>query len=261
VPPGVAALGAVVSLAAAVIGLFFTAMVFRLFLERRKPHHVAWTTGLAMFTAVAIVQVVAELGGWTDGLFRTWYLLGAGGLVGFLGLGSVYIVNRRAGHGFAAYVVALFVAFVAATMTAPTDAGIIGSFNEGVPVSGDGWVRGSLPRLLSPLLNIPAGIALIGLAVVGLVRYRLTYNGWIAVGATVQALGTGISRFRDALLASGIDTASLIYFAELAGIALMFVGFWKAVEWAKEHRTSAHGGGPPPTRSETDQVVADTVPK
>jgi len=254
------AVGAAVSLGAAAIGAIFSAAVLGSFFDRRKPYNLMWGVGLLMFTVAASLQVVAELGGWTDRLFRTWYVLGAGGLVGFLGLGSVYIVHRRMGHGFAVYILALFLVFLGACATAATAPSAISSFNAGVFVSGDGWARGSLPRVLSPLINVPAGLALIGLALVGLVRYRLKYNAYIAAGAIVQALGTGLSRWRESFLASGIDTASLIYGAEFLGIVLMFIGFRQAIEWAKER---AKETPLPPTPSETEESVpiAVTAPK
>jgi hypothetical protein len=117
-----------------------------------------------------------------------------------------------------------------------------------------------LPRVLSPLLNIPGGLALIGLALVGLVRYRLKYTAYIAAGAIVQALGTGLSRWRESFLASGIDTASLIYGAEFLGIVFMFVGFRKAIEWAKER---SKGTPMPPTAagSEVETPSTETLSK
>lgn len=248
------ATGAVVSLGAAIISTFFTATVLFLFLEKRKPQHVAWTLGLGMFTVVALVQFFAEIFAWTDALFRAWYALGAGGLVGLLGLGSVYLVHRRMGHAFAVYVVAVFALFVAAIATAPTDPAAIASFSAGVPVSGAGWDSGALPRILSPLLNVPGGLALIGLALYGFVRFRLRYNGYIAVGAIVQALGTGLSRFRETFLQFGLDTAALIYAAEFVGIVLLFVGFRAAIEWSRERAKS--GEGAPPEKPEEDQAPA-----
>ena len=53
---------------------------------------------------------------------------------------------------------------------------------------------------------------------------------------------TGLARF---------DIPSLIYGAEFAGIAIMFVGFLKAVEWAKAHRKGTTG----PVLSETPREL------
>jgi len=245
----VAVLGAVVSLAAAVISAFFTIAVLTRFIETRKPHNLMWAVGLAMFMIVALVQFFAETRGWTDALFKAWYVMGTG-LVGFLGAGSVYIVQRKIGHAFAAYVVLLFVGFLAAAAVSATDPAALASFTAGAPPHPEAWAD-MTPRRFSPLFTVPGSLALIGIALVGLVRYRLKYNLYIAGGAIVLAVGTGLAAF-------GIP--SLIYAAELAGIAIMFFGFLKAIEWAKER---AKGTPLPPTPAEADEPAptAVTAPK
>ena len=249
--------GAAVSLGSGVVSLAFTAMVMRNFWERRKPHNLLWGIGLLMFTLVTFVQVAAELGTWTDGLFRAWYLLGTS-LVAFLGGGSVYIAHRRLGHAFAAYVAVLFLAFLAVVLTTPTNPveiatfGTVGPSGAVVMPSGEGWAVRT-PRLMSPLFTIPGTATLLGIAVVGLWRHRLTYNAWIAAGAIVLAVGTGLAT---------LGNPSLIYGAEFAGIVLLFTGFWKAVAWAKEQREKSPGGGPPPARADAESPpVAETAAK
>lgn len=253
-PGPVSLAGAAVSIGAAILSVFFTAIVLGAFFDRRKPYNLMWGVGLLMFTLVMCVQVVAELGGWTDGLFRAWYVLGTS-LVAFLGAGSVYIAHRRLGHAFAAYVLVMFLAFLAVAATSATNSAAIAGFGQPDPVtgaivspSGLGWATGT-PRLFSPLFTIPGSATLIGIALLGLVRYRLKYNAYIAGGAIVLAVGTGLARYGN---------PSFIYGAEFAGIALMFVGFLKAVEWAREHRQTA-GGGPPPARD--DEASLHTAPK
>ena len=98
-------------------------------------------------------------------------------------------------------------------------------------------------------------VALVGVALYGLVRYRLLYNAYIGGGTIVLAVGTGLAAF---------GVPSLIYAAEFVGIALMFFGFWKATEWAKEHRKTSPAGGPPPATSpgETEETPSvSTTPK
>lgn len=241
--------GAAVSVAAGIVSVYFTGIVLQNFVARRKPYNLMWGIGLLLFTLVMFVQVAAEIGGWSDGLFRAWYV-GGTSLVAFLGAGSVYIAHRKLGHAFAAYVLVLFLAFVAVGLTSATDPADLAAFSGGSPPSGEGWAN-SLPRRMSPLFTIPGSVTLIGIALYGLVRYRLKYNAYIAGGAIVLAVGTGLARF-------GIP--SLIYGAEFAGIALMFVGFWKAVEWAKDHRAGT-GGGLPPKEEEKAAVTVNTVPK
>ena len=249
--------GAAISLGAAIISVFFSATVLRNFLERRKPYNLMWGVGLVMFALVAFIQVAAEFGTWTDPLFRAWYVMGTS-LVAFLGAGSVYIAHRKLGHAFAAYVAILLLAFLAVALTAATNSDAISTFGTAGPngivsPSGDGWATRT-PRLFSPLFTIPGTLTLVGIALYGLVRYRLTYNAYIAGGAIVLAVGTGLA---------SLGVPSLIYGAEFAGIAVMFVGFLKAAEWAKEHRrTSPRGALPAAASEETKPSEAvDATPK
>lgn len=243
-------LGVAISLAAVVLSGLFAGIVLDNFLQRRKPYNLMWGLGLLLFTLVALVQLVAELGGWTAGLFKAWYL-GGTALVAFLGAGSVYIVHRTAGHAFAAYVVGMFLVFLALVVLGAVDGQALAAFTGGEPPSGEAWVS-PWPRRLSPFFTIPGSVTLIGIALYGFVRYRLRYNAYIAAGAVVLAVGTGLARF---------GMAELIYSAEFAGIALLFLGFWRAAEWAKAHREQPAGGGPPPTAREPETVVTETAPK
>lgn len=243
--------GAAVSLGAAVLSGLFAALVVRGFLQRRKPCSLMWGVGLAMFTLVMAVQVVAELAGWTEAAFKAWYLLGTG-LVAFLGAGSVYVVHRSMGHVFAAYVVGMFLLFLALVVSGAVDAGILAAYDGGAHPSGEAWIS-PWPRRMSPFFTIPGSVTLIGIALYGLVRYRLRYNAYIAFGAVILAVGTGLARF---------GVPSLIYAAEFAGVALMFLGFWKATEWARTQREDpAGGGGLPPTDRPEDRAVVETSPK
>ncbi len=217
--------GALVSLAAAVVSLFFTATVARKWAESRKLHYVAWTAGLAMFSIATLVQFVGELSGWGEVLFRTWYLFGIVN-VGYLGLGSVYLANRKAGHGFGVFLLVMTLALLAAVLVTPTNAEAIARMGVTRPPTGEGWAA-STPRLITPIINIFGAAALIGLSLYGLWKFRLTYNAYIAAGAVVLSISTGLTRFGE---------ASFFYVGLFAGIAIMFVGFLKAVEWAKERK-------------------------
>ena len=230
--------GAIVSLMAAVVSAVFTTAVLTRFIETRKPYNLMWSVGLGMFMTVALVQFIAEATGWTDRLFKTWYVMGTS-LVGFLGSGSVYIAHRKLGHAYGAFVVLVFAAFVAAAWVGSTN------FALGAPPSPEAWADAT-PRRFSPFFTVPGSLALIGIALVGLVRYRLRYNLYIAGGALVLAVGTGLARF-------GIP--SLIYGAEFAGIAIMFFGFLRAIEWAKERAK----GTPLPLTSDADEAPMPTT--
>lgn len=201
--------GAAVSFAATVISAVFAFLVFRQWIARRKAYQVAWTVGLAMFAVAALAQFLAEVYGWSDGIYRLYYFVAAP-LVAVLGIGSAFLANRKAGLAFSAYTAVLGLGFAWIVFTASVNATAL---QQAIP-GGAGFPESV--RIWSPLFTIPGSLFLIGVALVSYWRTRLTYNLAIAAGAIVAA-GSGA-------LAS-LNVTWVLYFGELAGVALMFWGF------------------------------------
>ena len=85
--------------------------VFALFLldqwrERRKPYQLIWTLGMLMYGVSAGTEFVGGAVGWSEPLYRAWYLTGAVWVAGWLGLGTMYLLAKtRFGYGAALSVV------------------------------------------------------------------------------------------------------------------------------------------------------------
>jgi hypothetical protein len=81
--------------------------VFALFLldqwrERRRPYQLIWTLGMLMYGVSAGTEFVGGASGWSEPLYRTWYLTGAVWVAGWLGLGTMYLLAKtRFGYGAA----------------------------------------------------------------------------------------------------------------------------------------------------------------
>ena len=70
--------------------------------ERRGAFQLVWAIGMLFYAVAAGAEVVAQAVGWSELLFRTWYLVGGVWLVGWLGLGTAFLLARtRFGYGFA----------------------------------------------------------------------------------------------------------------------------------------------------------------
>lgn len=217
------ALGAAVSLGAAIVSAAFAALVLAQWLSRRKPFQMAWTLGLGLYAVAAFTQFLAEVYGWTAATYKTYYLVAAP-LVAVLGIGSVLLVHRRAGFGFALYTIIVFAGFVVAVAGATVTEAALASTS---PVAGTGLP--SNVRLFSPLFTIPGSVALIGIAAYSYWRTRLAFNLWIGIGSLVVAGGGSLARF---------DVPWALYIGELVGIALMFWGFLASQDLAKVKRSA-----------------------
>ncbi|HEY6058030.1 MAG TPA: hypothetical protein VIV06_08355 [Candidatus Limnocylindrales bacterium] len=81
--------------------------VFAVFLldqwrERRRPYQLIWAIGMVWYAASAGTEFLGGAIGWSEPLYRLWYLIGAVWVAGWLGLGTVFLLGRtRFGYAFA----------------------------------------------------------------------------------------------------------------------------------------------------------------
>src|SRR3990170_268521 len=112
----------VVPLIATAVSLIFAYMVFRQYVERRKPYQLAWSVALLMFALASAAMTVGALSGWTPFLAKTFYLFGASLVVGYLALGTIYLLAPRwVGHATLVVLLGLTAYFLALIIPAPVD--------------------------------------------------------------------------------------------------------------------------------------------
>ena len=85
----------------------FAALVADQWVRRRHAYQLVWTLGLVWYGIGAGTELLGGAFGWNELLYRTWYLFGAFGVAAYLGLGTVFLLNRtRFGYVLAASVFA-----------------------------------------------------------------------------------------------------------------------------------------------------------
>ena len=90
-----------------VLSFAFAALVFDQWLRRHQPYQLIWTLGLVWYGIGAGTELLGGAFGWNETLYRAWYLFGAFGVAAYLGLGTVFLLNRtRFGYVLAASVFA-----------------------------------------------------------------------------------------------------------------------------------------------------------
>jgi hypothetical protein len=86
----------------AILALVFSVALFDQWRERRGAFQLAWAIGMLFFGVAAGAEALGAIGGWNEVLYRTWYLTGAAWTVGWLGLGTAFLLGRtRFGYSFA----------------------------------------------------------------------------------------------------------------------------------------------------------------
>jgi hypothetical protein len=88
--------------ATSVLALVFAIALFDQWRERRGGFQLIWTFGMTFFGIGAGAEAIAAATGWSEPLYRTWYLTGAVWTAGWLGLGTAFLLGRtRFGYSFA----------------------------------------------------------------------------------------------------------------------------------------------------------------
>lgn len=104
---------------AAVLATIMSLALFSQWRSRRRSYQLVWATGMAFFAVAVAVEAIAAASGWSEALYRTWYLTGAVWTAGWLGLGTAFLLGRtRFGFGFA---ICLFLAGLFTFLTSRAD--------------------------------------------------------------------------------------------------------------------------------------------
>ena len=76
------------------LSFVFAALVGDQWVRRREPYQLVWTIGLLWYGISAGTEFLGGAFGWSEALYRLWYLIGAFGVAAWLGLGTVFLLNR-----------------------------------------------------------------------------------------------------------------------------------------------------------------------
>lgn len=99
-------LNVLLPLGSAVVSFVFTALVFDQWVQRRHSFQLVWAIGLFWYGLSAGTEFLGGAVGWSEGLYRMWYLFGAFFVAAYLGAGTIYLLSKtRFGYFAAASIV------------------------------------------------------------------------------------------------------------------------------------------------------------
>jgi hypothetical protein len=93
-------------LASSLLSFVFAYMVFDQWWQRRHSFQLVWGIGLLWYGISAGTEFWGGTFGWSEPLYRTWYLIGAFFVASYLGAGSIYLL-RKSRFGYFAGVTVL----------------------------------------------------------------------------------------------------------------------------------------------------------
>ena len=173
------------------LSFVFAAMVFDQWLRRRQPYQLVWSFGLLWYGISAGTEFLGSAMGWSEPLYRAWYLFGAFGVASYLGMGTIYLLNRtRFGY------------FVAASFAL---AGLF-SFLTSVKYAREGTPASDTTVLLVVATTIAAAIVialvtrwnrrLVGHLTMAILGVASVVVAWATLTATIASPGLGSSTSR-----------------------------------------------------------------
>ena len=91
----------VLPLTSSVLSFVFFAFLLDQWRERRRPYQAIWAIGMLWYAISAGTEFLGGAFGWSEPLYRIWYLIGAIWVAGWLGLGTAFLLARtRFGYAF-----------------------------------------------------------------------------------------------------------------------------------------------------------------
>lgn len=210
-----------IPIATTIFAFFFSGILFRHYSGNKNGIHLLWwAAGVLLYGIGTLVESLVSLFGWSQWLFRSWYISGAllGGAP--LAQGTVYLLLQRKTANRLAFLL-VSVVLVAATFVimTPLNAEFVEPFRLTGKVIEWQWVR-----FFSPFINTYAFIFLVGGAILSAIRYkkqkenyhRFIGNVFIAVGAILPGIGGAFTRF---------GYTEVLYVTEFIGIVLIYLGY------------------------------------
>lgn len=192
------------------LSLILGIRLLRQYAARPRPHTLWYAIGLLLIVTAAIPELTFELTGQVPTFLWWLYWISGGSLVGFLAVGTAYLMSPRFGRAVLAAVALTTLWVTAATvLTAGTGPTVVGSeMFRSAPTAAI-----KLPFLL---LSIGGALLLLVGAVLSYIRTRGMYAVLIALGTLVFAGGHSA--------ASRGNMVGVFVFAQTAGILLLYAG-------------------------------------
>jgi hypothetical protein len=227
--------------ATAILGFVFAGLVFDQWLHRRKPHQLAWSVGLLMYAVAAVMEAVSEFSGHWDPLVYRIYIVLAASMVGYLGLGSYYLLAKKktGPHIYLGMLLGWEIVFVWGVFNTTLR---LGKLVPGITVGGQALGAAStFPRIMSLPFNITGSLFLLGGALVSIWRFarkkEFAYRMWANV---LIAAGTLLIAGAGSMARAGFSGG--LYPAEMFASALLLAGFLMAGTLDKGVKESVQHG-------------------
>ncbi len=210
-------------------GAFAIVLLNRYFGTRRRPHELMWGLAFILFALGAACQVLADVTGtWTPLIARIYYLAGAILNVGFLGLGTVYLIfSRRIANVSLVIMLVLSAISFFVLFTVPVEHAMLAQEAGWKAVTG----VSTAPRWLAAVTNTLGTVLVVGGALwSGIIFWRKRIQKHRMIGVFLLAAGTFIIALGGTITGlTGLRNHDYLYITMVVGLIFMFGGYLQTV--------------------------------
>lgn len=217
-------------LSVTIVGAIFSGVLLNRYINgKRRPHELVWGIAFLMFAIAAGSQVYADaLGAWTPFSARIFYLFGAILNVGYLGLGTMYLLfSRRVAQIALAVTLLLTIYSIYATFTVPLNLSALANTQEvdwkllfSVDVA---------PRVLAGVFSgVGSVIVIVGALWSAYIFWRKRIMKERMIGLILLAVGTFTVAFGGTLKGL-LHNDDYLYPTMAIGVVIMFLGYLQTI--------------------------------
>ena len=205
--------------AALLVSLALATATIRRYLARRRPHELVWSATFGSFALAAGCEVIGGTWGWTPLLARLYYVTGATMSVGYLAVGTLYLLAPRQ-IALAGLLVTIVQSTAALLLVwrAPVDPEVLAVA---------GWSalqrRGELIALAITINTLGTAVVVGGALGSAWLLWRGRGPGGRAAGVALIGLGTLVVALGGTLTRLGRH--EYLYAAMVPGLLLIFGGY------------------------------------
>ena len=223
----------VMPLVAGTLALAISAVLARMYLQRRRTHHLLWSVGMLLWAVSDFTQFYAIVAAWTVPVYLA-YFFGSIMLAGFLGAGTLCLVlpKSRISSGYVWFNVVAGVALAVVLAAAPVNTSALQS-----AVTGSNPITSPIAGGIAAVVNIPALFTFAGGALYSFIRTRKLYALLITIGALIPAFGGTLAT---------IALPQLLPYTDFFGILILGAGFYLSFTTKPGRREVSVLAGPTP---------------
>ncbi|MFQ6611713.1 MAG: hypothetical protein ACE5D2_01260 [Fidelibacterota bacterium] len=216
--------------ATTILSICFGIVIFRRYLMKGGGNHLLWwSLGVFVYGLGTASEAYFTLWGWSNAVFRIWYIVGAlmGGVL--LAQGTIWLLLKRKTALWLSIVLVVVLTIASwCVLASPLNLSLANPHLPSGAVLTWQWVR-----YFSPFINTYALVFLVGGALYSAWKFytlatnqgakqeyfkdKYIGNIFIAVGALLPGFGGLSSRFGH---------TEILYLTEISGLFLIWIGYW-----------------------------------